>query len=105
MDPTVTWGGAHTRCVAGSSAVLLELPARDLRGRWEVEEEAALRRAHAADRRQVREPVRAVGAGRGSEARQIGGETAHACVDAATFRPTRVPAWLADAIAAAEATA
>jgi acyl-CoA thioester hydrolase len=30
------------------------------------------------------------------------GETAHACVDAATFRPTRVPAWLADAIAAAE---
>ena len=30
------------------------------------------------------------------------GETAHACVDAATFRPTRVPTWLADAIARAE---
>ena len=29
------------------------------------------------------------------------GWTAHACVDAATHRPTRVPAWLADAIAAA----
>jgi acyl-CoA thioester hydrolase len=31
------------------------------------------------------------------------GWTAHACVDAATFRPTRVPEWLADAIARAEA--
>jgi acyl-CoA thioester hydrolase len=31
------------------------------------------------------------------------GWTAHGCVDAATHRPTRVPAWLADAIAAAEA--
>ena len=31
------------------------------------------------------------------------GWTAHATVDAATFRPTRVPAWLAEAIAAAEA--
>jgi acyl-CoA thioester hydrolase len=31
------------------------------------------------------------------------GWTAHACVDAATHRPTRVPAWLADAIEAAEA--
>lgn len=30
------------------------------------------------------------------------GETKHACVDARTRRPTRVPAWLADAIAAAE---
>ena len=30
------------------------------------------------------------------------GETKHACVDGATRRPTRVPAWLADAIAAAE---
>ena len=30
------------------------------------------------------------------------GETAHACVDAATFRPTRVPAWLAEAIARVE---
>jgi acyl-CoA thioester hydrolase len=28
------------------------------------------------------------------------GGTAHACVDGATFRPTRVPAWLAEAIAA-----
>ena len=33
------------------------------------------------------------------------GETAHACVDAATFLPTRVPPWLAQAIAKAEATA
>ncbi|HVM17675.1 MAG TPA: thioesterase family protein [Gaiellaceae bacterium] len=32
------------------------------------------------------------------------GWTAHACVDAATFRPTRVPAWLADALAAATAS-
>jgi acyl-CoA thioester hydrolase len=31
------------------------------------------------------------------------GWTAHACVDATTFRPTRVPAWLAEAIATAEA--
>ena len=31
------------------------------------------------------------------------GETQHACVDAATHRPTRVPSWLAEAIAAAEA--
>jgi acyl-CoA thioester hydrolase len=31
------------------------------------------------------------------------GWTAHATVDAATFRPTRVPGWLAEAIAAAEA--
>jgi acyl-CoA thioester hydrolase len=31
------------------------------------------------------------------------GWTAHACVDAATLRPTRLPAWLADSIAAAEA--
>ncbi|HLX20120.1 MAG TPA: thioesterase family protein [Gaiellaceae bacterium] len=30
------------------------------------------------------------------------GWTAHACVDAGTFRPTRVPDWLADAIRAAE---
>jgi acyl-CoA thioester hydrolase len=29
--------------------------------------------------------------------------TSHAVVDAATYRPTRVPAWLADAIATAEA--
>jgi acyl-CoA thioester hydrolase len=31
------------------------------------------------------------------------GWTAHACVDSATLRPTRVPAFLVDAIAAAEA--
>jgi acyl-CoA thioester hydrolase len=33
------------------------------------------------------------------------GWTAHACVDARTLRPTRVPAWLAEAIAEAEASA
>jgi acyl-CoA thioesterase FadM len=27
------------------------------------------------------------------------GWTAHACVDRATFRPTRVPAWLVEALA------
>jgi acyl-CoA thioester hydrolase len=32
------------------------------------------------------------------------GWTAHACVDAATFKPTRVPDWLADAIASAESS-
>jgi acyl-CoA thioester hydrolase len=31
------------------------------------------------------------------------GWTGHACVDAASFRPTRVPDWLADAIRSAEA--
>lgn len=30
------------------------------------------------------------------------GWTAHACVDAATLRPTRMPAWLAEGIADAE---
>ena len=30
------------------------------------------------------------------------GYTSHACVDAATFAPTRVPEWLKDALAAAE---
>ena len=30
------------------------------------------------------------------------GWTAHACVDAASFRPTRVPSWLVEAIAAVE---
>jgi acyl-CoA thioester hydrolase len=30
------------------------------------------------------------------------GSTAHATVDATSFRPTRVPTWLADAIASAE---
>ena len=33
------------------------------------------------------------------------GHTEHACVDAQTFRPTRVPEWLAEAISAAEAKA
>lgn len=33
------------------------------------------------------------------------GWTAHGCVDAETFRPTRVPAWLVDAIRSAESTA
>ena len=33
------------------------------------------------------------------------GWTAHACVDAATFKPTRVPDWLALAIRSAEAPA
>jgi len=33
------------------------------------------------------------------------GWTAHACVDAATFRPTRVPEWLVTAIRSAESTA
>jgi acyl-CoA thioester hydrolase len=32
------------------------------------------------------------------------GFTAHACVDAATFKPTRVPGWLADAIGSAESS-
>jgi len=30
------------------------------------------------------------------------GWTAHGCVDSLTFRPTRIPAWLAEAIASAE---
>jgi len=34
-----------------------------------------------------------------------GGHTEHACVDAATMRPTRVPEWLAEAISRAEAEA
>lgn len=33
------------------------------------------------------------------------GHTEHACVDAQTFRPTRVPEWLAEAISSAEAAA
>jgi len=32
------------------------------------------------------------------------GWTAHGVVDAATFRPTRVPSWLAESIAAAESS-
>lgn len=35
-------------------------------------------------------------------ARVADGWTAHACVDARTLRPTRVPAWLGQAIATAE---
>ena len=31
------------------------------------------------------------------------GWTAHACVDSRTLRPTRIPGWLLEAIAAAEA--
>jgi acyl-CoA thioester hydrolase len=33
------------------------------------------------------------------------GWTTHACVDAQTFQPTRVPTWLAEAIATAESEA
>jgi acyl-CoA thioester hydrolase len=33
------------------------------------------------------------------------GWTGHACIDAKTFRPTRVPQWLIDAITAAEPAA
>jgi acyl-CoA thioester hydrolase len=33
------------------------------------------------------------------------GSTAHACVDAGSFRPTRLPAWLTEAISDAEASA
>jgi acyl-CoA thioester hydrolase len=40
---------------------------------------------------------------RADGARVADGWTAHACVDAKTFRPIRVPAWLADAIRSAEA--
>jgi acyl-CoA thioester hydrolase len=32
------------------------------------------------------------------------GYTAHACVDAATMRPTRIPGWLTDAIRTAESS-
>ena len=39
---------------------------------------------------------------RGDGALVADGWTKHACVDAATLRPTRVPRWLAKAIAAAE---
>jgi acyl-CoA thioester hydrolase len=37
-------------------------------------------------------------------ARIADGWTTHACVDAKTFRPTRLPQWLVDAVAKAEAT-
>jgi acyl-CoA thioester hydrolase len=40
---------------------------------------------------------------RADGARVADGWTVHACVDAKTFRPIRVPAWLADAIRSAEA--
>jgi acyl-CoA thioester hydrolase len=33
------------------------------------------------------------------------GWTSHACVDAKTFRPTRLPQWLVDAVARAESSA
>ncbi len=33
------------------------------------------------------------------------GHTLHACVDASTFRPTRIPAWLVEAVTKAEAEA
>jgi acyl-CoA thioesterase FadM len=33
------------------------------------------------------------------------GSTGHACADARTLRPTRVPQWLVEAIAQAEPTA
>jgi acyl-CoA thioester hydrolase len=36
--------------------------------------------------------------------RMAEGWTAHACVDARTFKPTRVPDWLSDAIATAESS-
>jgi acyl-CoA thioester hydrolase len=42
--------------------------------------------------------------GRGEEV-VADGHTEHACVDAATLRPTRVPGWLAEAIRAAEGAA
>jgi acyl-CoA thioesterase FadM len=32
------------------------------------------------------------------------GYTSHACVDASTFAPTRVPDWLRDAIASVESS-
>jgi acyl-CoA thioester hydrolase len=38
-------------------------------------------------------------------ARIAEGSTAHACVDAGSFRPRRVPAWLKEAITDAEASA
>ena len=40
-----------------------------------------------------------------SDGRIAEGSTAHACVDAGSFRPTRVPAWLKEAITDAEASA
>jgi acyl-CoA thioester hydrolase len=41
----------------------------------------------------------------GDAARIADGWTSHACVDAKTLRPTRLPAWLVDAVAKAEAPA
>jgi acyl-CoA thioesterase FadM len=37
-------------------------------------------------------------------ARVADGWTSHACVDAKTMRPTRLPAWLVEAVATAEAS-
>jgi acyl-CoA thioester hydrolase len=48
-------------------------------------------------------PAEGVAAERGAVVAD--GWTAHACVDGRTLRPTRVPQWLVDAIAAAEADA
>ncbi len=38
----------------------------------------------------------------GGDVRVAEGWTAHACVDARTLRPTRLPAWLVEAVATAE---
>ena len=38
----------------------------------------------------------------GDEARIAEGWTSHACVDAKTLRPTRLPTWLVEAVAKAE---
>ena len=39
------------------------------------------------------------------DVRVADGWTSHACVDAKTLRPTRLPAWLIEAVATAEASA
>jgi acyl-CoA thioester hydrolase len=41
----------------------------------------------------------------GDGARIAEGWTAHACVDAKTLKPTRLPAWLVDAVVTAESAA
>jgi acyl-CoA thioester hydrolase len=41
----------------------------------------------------------------GDGARVADGWTSHACVDARTLRPTRLPRWLVDAVARAESSA
>jgi acyl-CoA thioester hydrolase len=40
----------------------------------------------------------------GDGARVADGWTSHACVDAKTMRPTRLPAWLVEAVATAESS-